>query len=704
MAFQNDKIGDKKAENKYKKQDRLGMKGGFSMKKILAICLACLMTLQLPNVIRAESTIDSSQEGKGRGYVPSKIEIKYKEGTERHTKLPSKFIPKEAAADLADYKAAVTPVQNQGTLGTCWIFATYGNMESFLKTQTGVEYDFSENHMKYVSTNSDSKNPYRFDYSAYTGGNFWMSLAYLTRGTAGGPVLDAEDPYDEKTKRDLDVTLQKPRTDHYVEAAKMLGDLDYDVISKDWWKTSEHKSYIKDMKAMIKKYGAIYSCYSSSTGTYHTFQYQDGSEGLAYLSNVKSVKSESSIPSPDHAITVVGWDDGFEKENFQKSSRPTKDGAFLVKNSWGETWGEHGYFWISYEELFQHTCSVTKMTTRSSLYDHLYEYDTLGCTSSLVGFEDEITYMNQYWRETSKQQKVTAVSSYFMKGNITADVYVSPTRDAKDLVKVASKKISNAGYEVIHLDKEITVTDSRYLVAIELSSDEEYLEYPLEDKMPGFSSKAEASDRQSYIGGSISDVKDGKYKDLTKKDGWEDANVCLKAYTKDTGKTLKSLSAAKVTGYGSKTYTGKGITQDPTVKLDGKTLKKGRDYRIAYNDWVSPGIATMTIVGNGEYCSSAARKYKILPKAPKISSITSSSKGKLTLKWNRPYKADGFEVYIKKPGSSKYVKVRTTTKTSTTITDLKSKKKHYVKVRAYRKAGKEKVYSYLSLWRSRTIK
>ena len=647
-----------------------------------------------------------SQEEKGRGYVKPKIEIPYEKGTENHQNLPFKMIPKDAAEDLLDYTAETTPVGNQGSLGTCWIFATYGNLESFLKKQTGIEYNFSENHVKYISTKSDTKtkNPYAFDYSVYTGGNFWMSLAYLTRGTGTGPVLEADDPYDEKTKRSLSVTLEKTATGDYVAGAKILGDLEYDVITSDWWNTSEHKSYIKDMKAMIRKYGAIYSCYNSSNGDYHIFKYKDGTKGLAYLSNIKAERDSSEIPGPDHAITVVGWDDGFARENFSKSNRPTKDGAFLVKNSWGDTWGENGYFWISYEELFQHTCSVTKMTDRSSLYDHLYEYDTLGCTSSLVGFDDRITYMNQFKRTTSRQQKITAVSSYFLSKGITANVYISPDRDVKHLRKEATVTIKDTGFQVIDLDTPVTITDSRYLVAIELESSEQYLEYPLEDKLSGYSSNAVAEQGQSYIGGSIMAIKKGQYKDLTKKSGWEDANVCLKAYTKDTGKILKSLSGAEVTGYTDKVYTGEGIRQSPTVILNGTKLEEGTDYRIAYNNWISPGIATMTIVGNGEYCGSVAKQYRILPKAPEITSISSNSKGCLSLKWNRPYKADGFEIYLKKPGSSRYTKVKTTTATSAVLKKLASKKKYYVKIRAYKKVGNEKIDSKLSLWRSRTIK
>ena len=48
----------------------------------------------------------------------------------------------------------------------------------------------------------------------------------------------------------------------------------------------------------------------------------------------------------DHHVCIVGWDDAYPAGRFLR--RPPGPGAFLIKNSWGTTYGQGGYFWISY--------------------------------------------------------------------------------------------------------------------------------------------------------------------------------------------------------------------------------------------------------------------------------------------------------------------------------------------------------------------
>ena len=49
-----------------------------------------------------------------------------------------------------------------------------------------------------------------------------------------------------------------------------------------------------------------------------------------------------------HAVTIVGWDDNYSASNFVEGHEPPADGAWIIRNSWGDTYGNDGYFYLSY--------------------------------------------------------------------------------------------------------------------------------------------------------------------------------------------------------------------------------------------------------------------------------------------------------------------------------------------------------------------
>ena len=48
-----------------------------------------------------------------------------------------------------------------------------------------------------------------------------------------------------------------------------------------------------------------------------------------------------------HAVMAVGYDDILVIENNHSKNKTV--GAILIRNSWGEDWGDKGYGWIPYE-------------------------------------------------------------------------------------------------------------------------------------------------------------------------------------------------------------------------------------------------------------------------------------------------------------------------------------------------------------------
>ena len=86
--------------------------------------------------------------------------------------------------------------------------------------------------------------------------------------------------------------------------------------------------------------------------------------------------------------------------------------------------------------------------------------------------------------------------------------------------------------------------------------------------------------------------------------------------TKTYSITAVSLEGAAVSGVTDRDYTGKAITQSPTVTLSGfGTLKNGTDYSISYKNNTSAGTATMTINGKGNFTGTKNVTFKIFAKA-----------------------------------------------------------------------------------------
>ena len=301
----------------------------------------------------------------------------------RRYALPSKF-------DLRD-EGRSTSVKDQGNYGFCWSFASNASMESNIITKklvnsTGDEVDLSESGGAWFSCNGVT-DP--------TDSTFGDHRDDPSNGTMGGNAVDAAESmssgygaYPEELAKYDDVDYG------YNEALRYYSDYklkDFSFLPEDF----------NLIKQRIMEKGAMYYAYKCFEANY--YETEDGN--WTYSDNGKSIFGEET--DGGHAVTIVGWDDNFSKDNFHPDAGVKNDGAWLCKNSWGKDWGDDGYFWVSYES-FAYEFGQFEMQGQDS-FDTVYQHQT-SSEQYLFGGNDEenpqyFSSANVFTAKTTEQLK-----------------------------------------------------------------------------------------------------------------------------------------------------------------------------------------------------------------------------------------------------------------------------------------------------------
>ena len=79
-----------------------------------------------------------------------------------------------------------------------------------------------------------------------------------------------------------------------------------------------------------------------------------------------------------------------------------------------------------------------------------------------------------------------------------------------------------------------------------------------------------------------------------------------------------AVSQVNIGKIADKTYTGNAIQPAVSLSYNNKTLKKGTDYTISYNNNINVGTATATITGTGNFTGTAVVTFNIVAKTSKI--------------------------------------------------------------------------------------
>ncbi len=421
--------------------------------------------------------------------------------------LPSKV-------DLRD-RGVVGTIKNQHSDGTCWAFAANAAAETSLASATNSDpVNLSAYQTGWFSRGTlpqDLDSLYGTERTQAGEGN------YRNAGSAGlsyggnnnlaacefmagiGVAKETDIPY-STSKESLDdskrrMSIARLKKQNNLSFKRYDGDEDPDL--------SNIKSEIN------KGRGVCIQTFMDTSTKWNGVQVQYYSKELAS----KTTFSEL------HEACIIGYDDTFSADKFAycgksidgkwiTSGRPPKDGAFIVKNSWGENWGSDGYWYMSYYDVtYMGACSLefdTENYTGEYIYEDTeiidqYDYIMAQGVNKLSNLSDsgdgESWYSNVF--TASGKQSLHHIGTYYCHpgGNLNYRVYrlKSNATSPSDVVTSLSSPDARGtyvnpyeGYVSIKLDSAIEIQDGeKYAIWFSQSDSSGKYSFPINYELWG---------------------------------------------------------------------------------------------------------------------------------------------------------------------------------------------------------------------------
>lgn len=502
------------------------------------------------------------------GYIPSELdnnvpvyvpEIETYSNEELESKYP--------ANGISDIRTRYPAIRNQNPYGTCWAFSSMGLAEFDMINDGSVQrdIDLSELQLAYFTYNSvvDPIGGTEGDYSRYYVENSGIQYGYLMRGgnyimasrRLGqwvGAVNETDVPYSEALN-----VLANGLSDEYAYS-KDVGHLENTYLISI-------KKNPEEVKKQIKDHGAVGVSYSHSD------------TGYQYINN--SYNDISGMAGGGHAVMVVGWDDNYSKDNFRDGVKPENNGAWLIRNSWGESSSYDNrceYFWMSYETYSLANTAWVFDFSKDDGYDNNYQVDgglNVGTTGSYSKVANVFTVQN---KQGVSSEELKAIScSFTSKTNVgyTIDIYTdltsatNPFSGTKQEEATTTGTTTYAGVYTIPLENTVNLKPGTSFSVVvttnEPAIDFEYVE------------RTEINENKEQVWDvAVSSFNHKSFHCNSYGNAWEDPygrNYCIKAFTSNDVETKHSinyeLNGGTNNSENQETYTsGNGtiVLKDPT--------------------------------------------------------------------------------------------------------------------------------------------
>ncbi|MDE5584352.1 MAG: hypothetical protein K2J08_11700 [Ruminococcus sp.] len=368
--------------------------------------------------------------------------------------LPSKFDMRE--------QGTMSSVKDQGQYGCCWAHSSICSAESdVIKSDPTV--DLSELHTAYYAYSGDEQIQSGAETTAEIldhGGNTNVVANLWSQWI--GPVYESRLPYSNTDFFDdsTAVAEMKYQADYHLENAYMFS-------------YTKNRGNTEAVNETIKQF--IMDGHAVDVSFYH----DDKSYSYKYHSSYTK-----RLPKfANHAVTIAGWDDNFPASNF--NTRPSHDGAWLIKNSWGYGSGEDGYMWISYDDASLCLFAVYEMGEKDN-YAVNYQNDTFVPTQLLSAGESNSSYMANVFTAESDMQ-IEAISTYFQNYDTYYKVQIyTNLQDETDPSSGMPSAITYGtsiytGYTTVELDESVNVkSGEKFGVVVELDCDASRFVIPVE--------------------------------------------------------------------------------------------------------------------------------------------------------------------------------------------------------------------------------